>query len=756
MRTGNESMQDERPEFGAAARRRGRDSPLILPDNATVVVVGGGPAGSFFAIRLLHKARRAGRTVNVVILEKKTEVCFYSPVSFSSWEGCNYCAGGVSPRLVDALRAENVLVPDEVIESRPTEVVVHGDWKSIQLPVPEGREMLSVFRGSRPRQRTGRYVNFDTFLLNLAAEEGARVITADVNEVSYSTEGKPIVGYRAVDDPGTNPDAGPGVAADHPSGVGPNVTTGGGPSHANGEADRRSKANADADSPSGTIGGSPDGTTDGCDARIEADFAVFAHGVNHRPGIDMRTDPVLSALQKMIPRLQPPKVRKAVIAEMRDSEDRMRVIEGEVHFVQYGSKDLRIEMASVMPKKDWLTTVLIGRSVDRAEPSKSLDLVERFLQLPNIRRLVPHKARLTVRCCCNPNLTVGAAKNPYGHRLALTGDLAVARLYKDGLYSAYMTSSALADCVLDHGIDETSLSRHYEPMVRRLHADNRYGRVIFWISHYVLARPALSRILYRAVITERMTKPQVQHRLAPVLWQVASGDDTYRHILAGMLHPASLGRIFVGGLLLTVRDVVTERLFGLDWTGIPRYMTGVPVERVKETREALFEAQGSELPPRAPHAESMFTVRIRAGKDTVLRQLGAFGDPDRQYLKPRFVQIRRLTGAPNQVGTVIRYDFPILRLWFSIRLEEVVPDRLLLYRISEGMGNGGALAFVLDELRPGVTLLTIYVGFDFPKGRGLSRVGWAVVRKFFPEFAHAVIWNHSLCQIRHLAELEEG
>lgn len=119
VKTGNESMQGERPEVGAAARRRGRDSPLPLPDNATVVVVGGGPAGSFFAIRLLHKARQAGRTVNVVILEKKTEICFYSPVSFSSWEGCNYCAGGVSPRLVDALRAENVLVPDEVIESRP-------------------------------------------------------------------------------------------------------------------------------------------------------------------------------------------------------------------------------------------------------------------------------------------------------------------------------------------------------------------------------------------------------------------------------------------------------------------------------------------------------------------------------------------------------------------------------------------------------------------------------------------------------------
>lgn len=678
--------------FSRANRTTGQ--PLPLPENATIAVVGGGPAGSFFAIRLLRRARQSGKTVSVIIFEKKKEVCFYSPVSFSSWEGCNYCAGGVSPRLIDGLRAEGIVIPDEVIESRPTEIIVHGDWKSIQLSVPEGREMLSVFRGSRPRQRTGRYVNFDTFLLNLAGDEGARIVTADVNDVRYSPEGRPLITYRADGDP--------------------------------------------------------------ADATLEADFAVFAHGVNRRPGMDMRDDPVLAALQKIIPRLRPPKVRKAVIAEMRDSEDRVRVIEGEVHFVQYGSKDLHIEMASVMPKKDWLTTVLLGKSVDRAEPSASLALVERFLELPHIRRLVPHKARLAARCCCNPNMTVGAAKNPFGHRVALTGDLAVARLYKDGLYSAHTTSTALADCILDQGMDEASLARCYGPVVRSLHADNRYGRVIFWLSHHVLAHPALSRVLYRAVITERMTKPRARRRLAPVLWQVASGDDTYRHVLAGMLHPASLWQIFAGGVLLTIRDVVTERLFGLDWTGVPRYMTGVPLERVKETREALFAAQETEPPARAPQVESMFTIRIRASKAAVLTQLGAFGDPDRRYLRPRFVRIRRLTGAPNEVGTVIRYDVPMLRLWFSVSLEKVVPNRYLLYRIAEGMGEGGTLAFVLDELRPGVTLLTIYVGFDFPRGRGVGRIGWAIARRMFPEFAHAVIWNHSLCQIRHLAEMEDG
>lgn len=107
------------------------------------------------------------------------------------------------------------------------------------------------------------------------------------------------------------------------------------------------------------------------------------------------------------------------------------------------------------------------------------------------------------------------------------------------------------------------------------------------------------------------------------------------------------------------------------------------------------------------------------------------------------------------MGSVIRYDVPLLRLSFSMTLETVEPDRYLLYRITEGMGEGGVLAFVLDELRPGVSLLTVYVGFDFPEGRGVGRLGWAIGRRIFPEFAHEVIWNQALCELRHLAEMDE-
>jgi hypothetical protein len=266
---------------------------------------------------------------------------------------------------------------------------------------------------------------------------------------------------------------------------------------------------------------------------------------------------------------------------------------------------------------------------------------------------------------------------------------------------------------------------------------------------------ALLEKCWSSTATERKTTMRDRRRLAPVLWRTASGDDTYHHILTGILHPASLWLILTGGLLVTVRNQLTERLFGLDWRGVGRYSTGVPLEDVERKRRELFALQGAEPPSRAPDMERMYTIRIRAGKDAVLKQLGAFGDPDRQYLKPRFVHIRRTAGDANQVGTTIRYDVPLLRMSFGVALERVVPGRYLLYRILDGMGRGGILAFVTDEMKPGVSLLTIYVGFDFPRVRGLGRLGWWFGRRLLPQFAHDVVWNHSLCEIKRLAELDE-
>lgn len=700
---------DSRDKGGNTAERdRGA---LLLPDPAIVLVIGGGPAGSFFAIRLLRRARQSGRTIRLVILEKKTEVSFYEPDPSCSWEGCNYCAGGISPRLADILRQESISLPQEIFESRADEVVVHGDWKSVRLPVPEGREMLSVFRGSKPRQRTGRYENFDSFLLQTAIAEGAEVISGEATGVHYGDDGRPVIGYK------------PGAAGRRGSSL----------------------------------------------EHIVADFAVFAGGVNRAPGMDVTSDPLLADLHSLLPKFRPPRVRPALISEMKARDhgpDGLLAVDGEVHFAQYGSKELHIEMSSLIPKHDWVTVVLLGKSVDQARPSEYPDLMQRFVELPHISRLLPPGIELRPGCACHPNMTVGAAPHPFGTRLALIGDLAVSRLYKDGLYSAWTTSAALADCLVDEGIDERSLARHYAGVVKAFDRDNRYGRIIFRLSRWVFSHSALSRILYQAILTERKTIRQEHWHLAPILWQIASGDETYRRIFAEMLRPASFWSILTGGLLVTIRNQLTERLFGLDWSGIGRHQTGISVEERERKRIEIYSVLGL-TPPDSPDVERAYSIRIRAGAATIFKELGKFGDPDREYLWPRFVSVRHTAGASNFPGMRIRYDVgpgcgghdvkrchPLVS--FGVILERAIPGRYLLYRIEDGFGRGGVFAFDVQRVKAGVDLLSIYVGFDFAPGSG--RIGRAkawLFRKFFPSFAHDVVWNHSLCKIRYVAEIDE-
>jgi hypothetical protein len=89
-------------------------------------------------------------------------------------------------------------------------------------------------------------------------------------------------------------------------------------------------------------------------------------------------------------------------------------------------------------------------------------------------------------------------------------------------------------------------------------------------------------------------------------------------------------------------------------------------------------------------------------------------------------------------------------------LETAAEDRYLVYRVADGFAQGGVFVFDLDCIREGVCLLSTYVGFDFSRSSDLVKtVGWRVFRHLFPGFVHDVLWNHSLCKIKDLAEAEE-
>ncbi|OHB81306.1 MAG: hypothetical protein A2V98_00730 [Planctomycetes bacterium RBG_16_64_12] len=671
---------------------------MPLGDRATIVVVGGGPAGAFFAIRMLRRARQLNKDIDLIVVEKKRELQFYEASCLVPFrEGCNYCAGGVSPRLADLLEEAGLTLPEDIVQGRVESLTVHGEWKSIELPIPAGRSMFSVFRGSRPAHRRARHVNFDSYLLEKAVAEGARVVTGEVRDVDYSPTGKPVVTYRA--------------------GLGP---------------EKREEI-------------------------IEADFVVLAAGVNQTPGAELETQPVFRILERLIPGFRPPKVRIALICELEADDRLLRLMQGELHFAEYGSKTLKIEMSSLIPKARCITVVLLGRSVDRAAPSKNVHIVREFLRLPHIKRLLARGVKFVPLCLCNPNMAVGVAKKPFGHRIALAGDMVVSRLYKDGILSAYLTASALADCILDVGVDEDSLRRGYRPVIRRFARDVAFGRVVFLLNRITFNNRLLSRILYQAALTERKGKPEHKCRLGSLLWRIASGDDSYGRILLSMFHPATLSSILIGGALVTARNYVTERVFGLAWGDFERHPTGIPKEVFEARRKELLDVVDHDAPQAAPEFESMYSIRIKADRQKIFRHLGRFGDDDREYFRPRMLKVHRTRGEANEVASVIQYDCALRFLSFSVVLEKVIPERYLIYRVRDGFARGGVLIFHIDTVREGLSLLSIYVGFDFPKGKtALEKLGWSLFKVAFPGFVHDVIWNHSLCQLKDVIESDEA
>lgn len=672
------------------------ETRIPLEENGTVVVIGGGPAGAFFSIHLLRRARELRRAVKVVIIERRRQGISQTGRGFvEGWRGCSYCAGGLSPKLNDVLKRLGLQLPAEVIQSRVRSITVQGYWKNIELEVPDGREMLSVFRGVRPVKRLDREHSLDSVLLECAVEEGAELVSGEVHNAEYSASGRLVVSYHA----------------------------------------------------------------DGVEAQLEADFAVFAGGVNECAGTCPGGGSLLLTLQRLAPDYRPPRLRPALIFELEASPGVATYLEGQLHFVEYGSASLRLEMCSLLPKRGYITVVLVGPSVDASTgPAENVNIINEFLKLPHIRKLVPPSMELRRACVCNPRLVVGSAKHPLADRVAAVGDMVTSRLYKDGILSAYHTASALAETLLVRGVDRRSLQEGYAPVIQRFRRDNRFAALVFLLHRLVFGSSVLSRILYQAVITERKRMAGPRRRLEKILWKIASGDDQYEATFLAMIHPATLWLILSGGLWITLRNYLSELFFNLSWEGFGRFTTGVAKEQL-ETKRAAFRRELAEhgmVVPDPLEFERMYTIRIRAASAKILRQLSRFGESDRGYFRPRWVRIQRIQGLPNELGCVIRYE--VLCHWFSfsLQLEQVAPGHLLIYRVRDGFARGGVLLFEVEQAADEICNLSIYVAFKFERGRTpVTRPLWWLLRRLFPSFVHDVLWNHSLCQLKNLAEAGE-
>ena len=659
-----------------------------LQNGETVVIVGGGPAGSFFAIHLLREARRLDLYIDVVIVEKRGPI-EPGPEGFQC-KGCNFCAGGISPRLDEILRENGLVVPEEIIQGHIDYVWIQGQWKNFRLRVPKDMHMYSVFRGSLPSRRSGPVAGFDAFLLGEAVKEGARILYGQVDAIDYAASGMPRLTLRA--------QAGERVV-------------------------------------------------------LDAAFVAIAIGINGHCGHDYRDDSLIASVQRLNPAFVPGKSRKAFIFELDVGEEYLeRNLHREIYFIEYGSKHLAIEHTALVPKGRFLTVAMIGKCIDEAVlPRDSQRIVRDFLMLPQIERILPGIQAAPLACACAPRMAVTPARSPFGDRFAIIGDAVGARLNKDGLFSAHLTASRLAHTVLHDGIGRQALAKAYGKAVKWLAADNRFGRMVFGLSRVAFTKPVVSRITYQAYATECKVRDERSRPLSVVLWKIASGTADYGEVLREMCGYGVV-RSILAGAAVTLRNVALEALFGLKWGEYGRYPTVVLKEKREWLKQGLASSLGMEI-GEAPDFERMYVIKIRGAAEEIMEELGQFGDPDARFLNLRFIEVRRIEGLPNQAGSVIRYKIPLVGLAAELRLARRVGSETLLYEFDERLADHGKLIFNVAPAKDGNSRLSIYAAFDYKKGSGFAdRVLWKGFKLLFPEFVHDIVWNHALCTIKEEVE----
>ena len=190
----------------------------------------------------------------------------------------------------------------------------------------------------------------------------------------------------------------------------------------------------------------------------------------------------------------------------------------------------RLEFAALIPKGDYVTVCLLGDEID-------VPLVESFLQAPEVRSCFPSDWNPMDKpaCQCWPLINVDGANEPFADRLVFVGDCGVARLYKDGIGSAYRTAKAAASTAIFQGVSTEAFRKHYLPMLEEISADNAIGKHIFTLTRQIQKWRFTRRALLKTVSREQKSDTS-DKRMSTILWDMFTGSAPYKDALTRGVH----------------------------------------------------------------------------------------------------------------------------------------------------------------------------------------------------------------------------
>ena len=168
--------------------------PVKKPqDISRIIVLGGGPAGSFFAIFILQMAKATGNPLEVIIFDHKN-------FRFAGPKGCNMCAGTIGNRLANRLRDLGVPLTSQVIRHDIQGFTFHAQDDWVDLKGGGEAKIYGVFRGGGPRQGQeageDQDISFDQFILDYALKQGAKFQEGEGVNIQLTDDQKPRVWFR--------------------------------------------------------------------------------------------------------------------------------------------------------------------------------------------------------------------------------------------------------------------------------------------------------------------------------------------------------------------------------------------------------------------------------------------------------------------------------------------------------------------------------------------------------------------------------
>ena len=166
------------------------DYPKIQ-NGSKIAVIGGGPAGSFFAHFILKLAREADISIKIDIYDRKTFMTHLP-------KDCNMCAGVIGSNLYKNLTREGMHLGRDIIRHEVKGYAFHSKKNTVFLHQEPFSPIYTVFRGMTPKPSGDGYISFDKYLLDNAIKSGANHISELVEDIILPEKAgdKPQIKYR--------------------------------------------------------------------------------------------------------------------------------------------------------------------------------------------------------------------------------------------------------------------------------------------------------------------------------------------------------------------------------------------------------------------------------------------------------------------------------------------------------------------------------------------------------------------------------